>query len=289
MKKILLISLLTLALVGCGTSAQGEREFDKTKDITLVSREDGSGTRGAFIELVGIEEKDGNGNKVDRTSQEAIIANKTDVMMQNITSDMNAIGYISLGSLNDTLKALEVDGVSPSVENIQSGSYKVARPFNVVFGDILSDVAQDFMDYILSKDGQSVVSQNGYISVETTSEYTTKNLKGKIVIAGSSSVSPLMEKIAEAYQALNESVTIEIQTTDSTVGVLSAIDGTVDIGMASRNLKDDELSQINHKAIAIDGIVVVVNNDNPLTNVSSEDLKEIYLGNIKTWETLISE
>lgn len=289
MKKLILISLLTFMLVGCSSASANEKVFDKTDEITLVSREDGSGTRGAFIELVGIEEKDSNGNKIDKTSQEAIIANKTDVMMQNISSDINAIGYLSLGSLNDTIKALDIDGVSPSIENIQSGSYKVARPFNVVYADDLSEVAQDFMDYVLSSEGQSIVSNNGYIPVEAKESYTSKNLKGKIVIAGSSSVSPLMEKLSEAYQALNESVTVEIQTSDSTVGILSAIDKTVDIGMASRNLKEDEIQQINHTAVAIDGIVVVVNNANPLTNLSSNDLKEIYLGNMRTWENLLND
>lgn len=289
MKKLILISLLTFMLVGCSSASANEKVFDKTNEITLVSREDGSGTRGAFIELVGIEEKDSNGNKIDKTSQEAIIANKTDVMMQNISSDINAIGYLSLGSLNDTIKALDIDGVSPSIENIQSGSYKVARPFNVVYADDLSEVAQDFMDYVLSSEGQSIVSNNGYIPVEAKESYTSNNLKGKIVIAGSSSVSPLMEKLSEAYQALNESVTIEIQTSDSTVGILSAIDKTVDIGMASRNLKEDEIQQINHTAVAIDGIVVVVNNANPLTNLSSNDLRDIYLGNMRTWENLLND
>lgn len=289
MKKTLLISLLALALVGCTTGASDKEGFDKSKDITLVSREDGSGTRGAFIELVGIEEKDANGNKVDRTSQEAVIANKTDVMMNNIASDINAIGYLSLGSLNNTIRALEIDGIKPSVESIKSGDYKVARPFNIVFNDDLSDIADDFIKFISSKEGQTIVENNGYISIDTEEGYKPSVLSGKIVVAGSSSVSPIMEKLAEAYMSLNKDITIEIQTSDSTVGILSAIDKTVDIGMASRSLKEDESTKVKHLEIAIDGIVIVVNNENPLNELSIDNLREVYLGNITTWETLISE
>lgn len=283
MKKILSVLLVSLLLVACGSSS---KEFDQGKSISLVSREDGSGTRGAFVELLKIEEKDADGNKKDLTSPEAIIANKTDVMLSNIANDMYAIGYLSLGSLNDTIKALEIDGVVPSVENIVSGDYKVARPFNIAKSSSDHELTNDFVGYILSKDGQKVVENTGYIAIESDYNYESKALSGKVVVAGSSSVSPVMEKLAEAYKAINANAEIEIQTSDSTAGVQAAIDATANIGMASRDLKDEEKAVLEPIVIAIDGIVVVVNNENPVKGLSSDTVKDIFTGTISSWEKL---
>ena len=289
MKKLTLLLTSLLFLTACGTVSGDEEGFNKDKEINVVSREDGSGTRGAFVELIGIEEKDANGNKKDLTTQEAIIANKTDVMMNNIKSDVYAMGYLSLGSLNDTIKALDIDGVSPSVENIQSGDYKVARPFNIVLSKKADEASDDFVKYILSTEGQAIVEANGYIPIEASGAYEKVNMSGKIVVAGSSSVSPVMEKLAESYKLINPQIEIEIQTSDSTVGVIAAIDGTADIGMASRALKDEEAKEVEGIVIAMDGIVVIVNLQNPLTNLNSTQVKDIYTGKTSQWNQLSGE
>ena len=256
--------------------------------ITVVSREDGSGTRGAFIELFGIEEEDASGEKVDMTTPAAAITNSTSVMMTSVAGDPNGIGYISLGSLNDTVKAVEVDGVEATAENVKSGTYKVARPFNIVTKDGLSDVAQDFIDFILSADGQAIVEEEGYIAVEDgAAAYVGSGVSGKIVVAGSSSVTPVMEKLAEAYQAINSGVTIEVQQSDSTTGVNMATEGTCDIGMASRELKDSE-SAVTGTVIAQDGIAVIVNKDSSIKGLTSDQIKSIYTGEITTWEEALA-
>lgn len=286
MKKLSLLMLAVLVLVGCSSGSKG---FDKTNSISVVSREDGSGTRAAFIELVKIEEKDASGNRKDNTTQEAIIANKTDVMMSNIQNDINAIGYLSLGSLNDSIKGLAIDGVDVTVENIKNGTYKVARPFNIVVNDDLDELSSDFIKYILSKEGQAVVEKSGYIASDSDYSFENTGVSGKITVAGSSSVSPVMEKLKEAYNAINSDATIEIQTTDSSAGVQAVVDKNANIGMASRELKAEELELVEGIVIGIDGIAVIVNKENPITNLSSEDLKAIYTGAITEWETLISE
>ena len=255
--------------------------------ITVVSREDGSGTRGAFIELFGIEEKDANGDKVDLTTPTAAITNSTSVMMTSVAGDANAIGYISLGSLNNTVKALSIDGAEATAENVKSGTYKVARPFNIVTKDGVSDVAQDFIDYIMSSDGQKVVEENGCISVaDNAGSYKASGKSGKIVIAGSSSVTPVMEKLAEAYKALNPDVAIEVNQSDSTTGVNMATEGTCDIGMVSRELKDSE-SGVKATVIAQDGIAVIVNPDASIDELTSDQVKGIYTGELTTWEDVI--
>ena len=256
-------------------------------DITVVSREDGSGTRGAFIELMGVEEKDADGNKVDNTTESAKITNSTAVMLSTVAEDVNAIGYISLGSLNDTVTAVKIDGAEASAEAIEDGSYKVVRPFNIVTTAEVSDAAADFISYIMSTEGQAVVADNGYIPVTDTEAYAATDAEGKVVVAGSSSVTPVMEKLAESYQAVNDKVTIEVQQSDSTTGIQSAIDGLCDIGMASRELKDSELEAgLTPTVIAQDGIAIIVNNDSGITELTSEQVKDIYTGNITTWEEL---
>ncbi|HWR23386.1 MAG TPA: substrate-binding domain-containing protein [Feifaniaceae bacterium] len=259
--------------------------FDTTQDIIVVSREEGSGTRGAFIELMGVEVKDADGNKVDMTTVEAQITNDTAVMLTTVAGNPYGIGYVSLGSLNDTVKALQVDGVDATVENIKAGTYKVARPFNIATKGEVSAVAQDFINFILSAEGQEVVLGNKYIKVDdAAAAFAPAGVSGKLVVAGSSSITPLMEKLAEAYNAINANVTIEIQQSDSSTGMQAAIDGTCDIGMASRELKDSELSEgLTPTVIAIDGIAVITNNENPLTGLTADQIRAIFVGEVLTW------
>ena len=267
---------------GTNKSASSETGFDTSKDISVVSREDGSGTRGAFIELTGVEEKDADGNKVDNTTLDASITNSTEVMMTTVSGNDYAIGYASLGSLNDTVKAVKVGGVEATADNINAGTYTLARPFNIVTGDSVSEVAQDFINYIMSEDGQKIISDNGYIEVENTGSFTSSKVKGSIVVAGSSSVTPVMEKLKEAYAKVNSNASIEIQESDYTKGVNSAIEGTCDIGMASRDLKDEEKG-VKATAIAKDGIAVIVNNNNTIDDLTVDQIKDIFTGAVTTW------
>ena len=282
--------LLMGALAGCGNSSENDSKTDSDSSasgaIDVVSREDGSGTRGAFIELFGIETKDASGNKTDNTTSDAIIANQTEVMMQNVQGDENAIGYASLGSMSDSVKAVKIDGAEATTENVLNGSYKISRPFNVAIKSDLSAAAQDFLNYILSADGQKIISDNGYIPVDDKAQaYQAGSASGDVTVAGSSSVTPVMEKLAEAYQALNSGVEIKVQQSDSTTGVTSAADGLCDIGMASRELKDEETAMgVHSQKIAMDGIAVIVNNENPLEEIAAETVKGIYVGEITGWE-----
>lgn len=283
MKKSVAVAMAALMTASIGMTAMAAAEGD----ITVVSREDGSGTRGAFIELFDVEEKDADGNKVDNTTEAAKITNSTSVMLGTVEKDVNAIGYISLGSLNDTVKAVKIDGAEATAENIENGSYKVVRPFNIATTSEVSDAAADFISFIMSKEGQQVITDNGYISVGDEAEYQGTDVEGKVVVAGSSSVTPVMEKLAEAYKAVNDKVDIEVQQSDSTTGMQSAIDGLCDIGMASRDLKDSETEAgLTATVIAKDGIAVIVNNDAGIDELTSEQVKDIYTGNITTWEEL---
>ena len=284
MKKVAVMALAAVMATGMAVPTMAA---DLSSDpITVVSREDGSGTRGAFIELFGVEEKDADGNKVDNTTEEAEITNNTAVMMSTVAGNVDAIGYISLGSLNDSVKAAKIDGVEATAENIKSGEYKVSRPFNIATNGEVSDVAQDFIDYILSPEGQAVVEENGYIAVDSTEAESTQP-EGKVVVAGSSSVTPVMEKLKEAYAEVNPNAEIEIQQSDSTTGMTSAIDGICDIGMASRDLKDEELEAgLTATTIANDGIAIIVNNDNPTDDLTTDQVKSIYVGEITTWGDL---
>ena len=289
-KVMMALSMSAVCVAGTGFSALAA-EFDNTSTISVQSREDGSGTRGAFTELFGIEQEDADGNTVDMTTVEAAITNSTSVMMTAVANDEYAIGYISLGSLDDTVKAVSIDGAAPSVETIEDGSYKISRPFNIaVKEDELSPVAQDFVNYIMSADGQAVITDNGYIAVQEGEAFESDMSEGKVVVGGSSSVSPVMEKLVEAYQAINTNADIEIQTTDSTTGVANAIEGTYNIGMASRALDDSETEQgVTSITIANDGIAVIVNNNNPIEELTSEQVLGIYTGEITTWDALEAE
>lgn len=297
-KKLLAVGLVALmgafALTGCGGSGSNSNSLADSGsssssggDITVCSREDGSGTRGAFTELFGIEEKQSDGTKVDKTIQTAEITNSTAVMMQTVADNKSAIGYISLGSLDDSVKALKVDGAEASVENVKSGSYKVARPFNILKKGELSGMAADFEKFIMSSDGQKIVEDNGYVPVDAADAYTASGQKGEITVAGSSSVSPVMEKLAEAYEKLNSGAKVTVETSDSTTGVTSTQQGICDIGMASRELSDDEKSSgVEAEVIAQDGIAIVVNKDNKAEDISSDQVKDIYTGKITSWDDL---
>ena len=283
MKKAVAMAITAMMTASIGMTAMAAAEGD----IVICSREDGSGTRGAFIELFGVEEKDADGNKIDNTTEAAKITNSTSVMMSTVEGDVNAIGYISLGSLNDSVTALKIDGAEATAENIVSGDYKVVRPFNIATTAEVSDAAADFIAYILSTEGQAVVEENGYIAVEGAEAFAGGDVEGKVVVAGSSSVTPVMEILAEAYNTVNDKVEIEVQQSDSTTGMTSAIDGLCDIGMASRELKDSEIEAgLTGTVIAQDGIAVIVNNESGVTELTSEQIKAIYVGEITTWEEL---
>lgn len=282
-------------MVACGSSGSASNDsktgsagsLSKSQTITVVSREDGSGTRGAFIELFGIEEKDASGKKVDNTTDDATITNSTEVMMTTVAGDEAAIGYTSLGALNSSIKALKVDGAEATAANVKSGTYKISRPFNIATKGTVSEVTQDFINYILSEDGQKIVESNGYISQGNSGAFTSNGASGKIVVAGSSSVTPVMEKLLEAYQKVNTGAKIELQENDSTTGMTAAIDGTCDIGMASRELKDSEKSAgLTNQVIALDGIAVIVNNKNSASNITSEQVKAIFTGETTDWSNV---
>ncbi|MDR7857338.1 substrate-binding domain-containing protein [Tissierella sp.] len=293
MKKIfiLVLSLVLAAslLVGCAPKEEDKvdtKDFDTSKDIVVVTREEGSGTRGAFVELTGIEEKDSSGNKTDRTTKEAITQMKTDTILTTVAGNEYAIGYVSTGSLNDTVKALNIDGIAATTENIKNGSYKIARPFNIATKGEVSAVAQDFMDFIMSKEGQEVVAKS-YIAIDdNASPYSGSKPSGKIVVAGSSSVTPVMEKLREAYLAINTEAVIEVQQSDSSAGMQAAIDGTADIGMASRALKDSEKTELKDIAIALDGIAVITHIGNSINDLTIENVKSIFVGDMIKWSDI---
>ena len=289
MKKLLTFGLaMTMAmgaLIGCGgIDTQDDNNKGAAGAITVVSREDGSGTRGAFIELFGIEEKNEAGEKIDMTTDMAEITNSTAVMMTTIAGNTDAIGYVSLGSLDGSVKALEIDGVQATVDNIKNGTYAVARPFNIATGEEVSDAAQDFIGFIMSEEGQAVVEESGYISQGNNGAYKNTGASGEVIVAGSSSVTPVMEKLKEVYAAVNTNVSVQVQQSDSTTGMTSTMEGMCDIGMASRELKDSELAAgLVPTVIAMDGIAVVVNHENPVTGLEGAQVKDIFTGVVMDW------
>ena len=294
----LAVVMTTAVFTGCGSDkSSGENagtegteavsEWDATNDITVVSREDGSGTRGAFIELFGIEQKDAEGKKVDYTTVEATITNNTEVMMQTVSGNEYAIGYVSLGSLSNDVKAVKIDGAEATEENIKNGTYKVFRPFNIATKGEISDIAQDFINYILSEEGQKVVSDNGYSALDGAKPFESNGATGKVVVAGSSSVTPVMEKLKEAYLKVNPEAEVEINQSDSTTGMTNTMEGICDIGMASRELKEEELAELTPIVIANDGIAVIVNKESTVDELSSEDVKTIFTGEAVTWDEIV--
>ncbi|MCL1912634.1 MAG: substrate-binding domain-containing protein [Eubacteriaceae bacterium] len=289
MKKSLTLLLAAIFLgaiiAGCAsnptTGTGGGGDNTGGNDITVISREDGSGTRGAFIELMGIQVKEGDVTK-DMTTKEAIIADGTDIVLTSVANDANAIGYISTGSLNDTVKALQIEGAAPTIENIKNGAYPIARPFKIAYKGELEGVAADFVAFIFSKDGQDIVAKS-CVTMQDTGPFESQRPEGKLVINGSSSVFPLMEKLVEAYLKINEVADIEVHMTDSSAGMAAAINGTCDIGMASRDLKESELEQLTDESIAIDGIAVIVNKENPATGMTKEEVRAIFTGEVSIW------
>lgn len=279
MKRILsiatLFAVILTALCACGKSSGST--------ISVITREEGSGTRGAFVELLGIVDGDGNDNIV----KTAEATNSTSVMMTTVAGNKNAIGYVSLGSLSSDVKVIKVDGAEPTVANIEAGTYKVARPFNLVYNDDkLSDVAADFVKFIMSSEGQAVVTKKGYISVKTSDSYKSSGLTGTVVLDGSTSVGPLMDAIADEYKKLNPDVKVQIQQTGSSAGINSAIEGVCDIGMSSRELKSSESAKIKAHKMATDGIAVIVNNSNTVDGLASEQIRSIFLGETTSWDGL---
>lgn len=304
MKKFLkimaLVMSLSLFLVGCGgdststtstttstsTTSGSSTESETTAteltgEINVVSREDGSGTRSAFTEITGVMADD-----VDGTYEKAAIQNSTDGVITTVSGDPKAIGYVSLGSLNDTVKALKVDGVEATEPTVKDGSYKISRPFNIAYKEsALTEIGKDFVAFIMSEEGQAVVEPNGYVPVDAEGAYAgAEGLKGELVIGGSTSVAPLMEKMAEAYKAKNPDVNITIQATGSSAGMTGAIDGTIEIGMASRELKDTETAELTSKAIAMDGIAVIVNKESSMSDISMDNVAKVFTGEIRNWE-----
>ena len=281
LKKILTLALAAV-LAGTALASCAAKGFDKDGAITVISREKGSGTRSAFIELFGVEV-----DKEDKTVETADITDKTNVMMTSVSQNANAIGYISLGSLNDSVKALKIDGAAATVENIENGSYKISRPFNIATKSEPSEAAADFIAFILSDEGQKVVKDNGHIPVKTNGAYNGSKPSGKISIGGSSSVTPVMEKLKEAYNAVNPNVTIEINMTDSSSGMTSVAEGVCDIGMASRAVKQSELDKgLVPTTIATDGIAVIVNLENTFDALTADQVRRIYIGELTTWSAL---
>ena len=306
---MMIMAMTAASVAGCGSSSNDTAAAENTTDaaadttaeaaddtaaagsmsgaITVLSREDGSGTRGAFIELFGIEQKDADGNKVDNTIDSAEITNSTSVMMTTVAGNKNAIGYVSLGSLDENqVKAVLIDGAQATAENVKDGTYKVSRPFNIATKGEPTGLAKDFIDYILSEEGQAVVEENGYVSEGNTGAFEGTGAEGKITVGGSSSVTPVMEKLKEAYAAVSPNATIEVQQSDSTTGMTSTIDGTYDIGMASRELKDEEAAELTGQVIALDGIAVIVNKENTIDELTSEDVLNIYTGATTDWSEI---
>ncbi|MDR1568336.1 MAG: extracellular solute-binding protein [Streptococcaceae bacterium] len=288
MKKRLVLSVVAvaaLALTGCAQGSKKEAASNNSAPLTVITREDGSGTRSAFIELFGVETKDADGKKIDHTLTSAEVTNSTSVMLTTVAGNKNAIGYISLGSLNKTVKAVKIDGVTPSEATVKDGSYKISRPFNIVQKNTDNKIAQDFIKFILSDKGQKVVENNGYISKEVGPAYTATNLEGKLTVAGSSSVTPVMEKLKEAYTKLNSKVTIDVQQSDSTTGVNATKEGIADIGMVSRELQDSE-KELKSTVIALDGIAVIVNKQQTVDQLTSANVKDIYTGKITKFSAI---
>ena len=302
MKKLTVLLLAGVlvgsVLTGCGSkdsgAADGENKegasgWDEAGKISVVSREDGSGTRGAFVELFGVEEEK-DGEKVDMTTSDANITNSTSVMMTQVAGNEYAIGYTSLGALNDTVKAVKIGGVDASAENVKNGSYEISRPFNIAVKEGVSDAAKDFMGFIMSEEGQAIIEEEGYIPVEVEGAYASTGASGKVTVGGSSSVAPVMEKLAEAYKKVNTNVNVEVQQSDSTTGMTSAMDGSYDIGMASRELKDSELEGgLTPTVIALDGIAVIVNNDNTTEDLTKDQVKAIFTGEVSTWKEALEK
>jgi len=280
---ILLLGMLMTAFTGCGNSA----DFDAGKSINAITREEGSGTRGAFIELFGLEEKQADGTKKDLISKDIGVESNTNTILSTVQNDVYAIGYVSMGSLNDNVKALQIDGIDATTANVKNGTYNVSRPFNIATKGEATGLSKDFIDFIMSKEGQEVVWKK-YITIdESAALYAGSKPSGTITVGGSSSVSPLMEDLITRYKEINPNATVQLQISDSSIGMTKTIEGAYDIGMASRELKDSEKTELKDTQIALDGIAVIVNKKNTSTTLSKDDVKKIYLSETKAWSDII--
>lgn len=288
-KKIGVAMLVIATMIGLSACQGFDEGFVPDREINVISREDGSGTRAAFTELTGLMVTDGAGNVTDMTTMEAYIGNGTSIIMGSVGSNFYSIGYVSLGSLNDTVRAMPINGVLPSIATVQDATYPLFRPFNLAVPFEISEAAQDFIDFILSAEGQSVVEGQGYVPVDSNPQAyrRTRGLSGRVVILGSTSIAPVMEHLKEAYETINPGVTVEVQSAGSSAGINAAIQGVADIGMASRDISEGELGELNSLTIAFDGMAVIVNNDNPVTTLSIEEVRQIYAGEITRWVELV--
>lgn len=285
-KRIISILLVSMMITLAGCNGGGDDSFDFDKTINVITREEGSGTRGAFIELFELEEKQEDGGKKDLISKEASVESNTNTILSTVQNDVYAIGYVSMGSLNDDIKALEIDGAAATPENVKNGSYQISRPFNIATKGDTTGVAKDFIDFILSAEGQEVVA-GSYISIdEVAAPYAGNKESGSITIGGSSSVAPLMEKLIERYGELNPNASVELQISDSSIGMTQTMEGAYDIGMASRELKDSEKEELTEIQIALDGIAVIVNKENEITSLSKDNVQKIYLAEAETWSEI---
>lgn len=288
MNKMLTLAVLTLSsfgLAACGNnnadSGSGSKSGGK---IEVITREEGSGTRGAFTEITGILKKDGD-KEVDNTSKSAVVQNSTEGVISAVSGNKDAVGYVSLGSLNDSVKAIKVDGVEATSKTVSDGEYPIQRPFNIVYNDSLSELGKDFIKYIHSKQGQAVVKENKFVEAKAEqAEYTSQKMSGKLSVVGSTSVSPLMEKLVEAYKKENSDVTIDITSNGSSAGITAAKEKTADIGMVSRELTPEEGKDLKHDAIALDGIAVVINKDNSAEEVKMQTITDIFTGKVTSWD-----
>lgn len=302
-RKSIILAILVVALavfgVACGNKndapaketktetkeeAKTEEPAGMTGEIHVVSREDGSGTRGAFTEITGVLQKE-NGEETDKTFDEAIVQNSTNAVITTVSGDEASIGYISLGSLSDVVKAVKVDGHEATAEKVKSGEYAVARPFNIAYReDKITDLGKDFLAFIMSEEGQKIAEDHGYVSNGNTGAYTPSNMEGSLTIGGSTSVTPLMENLVDAYKAHNPGFKADIQATGSSAGMTAAMEGAVEIGMASRELKDKEKEALTSEVIAMDGIAVIVNNENSIEDISMDNIRQIFTGELRNWE-----
>ncbi|MBF0780971.1 MULTISPECIES: substrate-binding domain-containing protein [unclassified Granulicatella] len=296
--KMLALVSIGGALAACGnngstSTSSSSSDTGKTTqqvvdlgEINVISREDGSGTRGAFIEIAGVTTKV-DGKEKDNTTKTATIQNNTEGVVSAVTGDKTAIGYISLGSLGDNVKAVKIDGVQANAENVVNGTYKLQRPFNIAWQKDLSELGQDFITFIDSKQGQEIVTKSKYVShVKDPKEYKASGKTGSLSVVGSTSVTPLMEKLVEGYKKLNPNVTVDITSNGSSAGMSAVMEKTADIGMASRELKEKEAAAVEHKAIALDGIAIIVNKENSTDTLTLEQVKRIYTGQLTEWSQL---
>lgn len=278
---ICLIGVISLAMYGCTSKKENKNDSSTfSGQINVISREEGSGTRDAFVEIMGITDENGD----DATSDMAELTNSTSVMMSTVKGNKNSIGYVSLGSLSSDVKAVKLDSVAPSTATVKDGSYKLQRPFKIAYIEAnLTDLDKDFISFITSSQGEKIIGEEGYIAEASSLDYTASSLKGTITIAGSTSVAPVINVLADEYKKLNPDVKIEIQESGSSAGIESAIGGAVEIAMSSRELKDDEAKTLKSQTIALDGIAVIVNSQNPADNLTSAQVKDIFSSNITDW------